>query len=107
MNATSKHHYDFDRRSFLKASALGAAAIAMEGCNAISQPGLQLKGKEPMSRNRTLPGGIDAHMHVVVGNPDLKPGVPETDKLMTAEPSVVADRVRKEMREASIGYVFA
>lgn len=46
-------------------------------------------------------------MHVVLGNPDLKPGVPETDRLMTAEPPVVAERVRNEMEQAGVGHVFA
>jgi predicted TIM-barrel fold metal-dependent hydrolase len=107
MNAGPKCHNDFDRRSFLRAGALGAVAMIMEGCAAISEPKPGLKVEKPISHNRTLPGGIDAHIHVVFGNPDLKPGVPETDKLMTAEPAVVAERVRKEMREAGIGYVFA
>jgi len=97
------------RRTFLRSALASSATLAITGCHSLieshspTQPVPAASGPRALTR----PGAIDAHMHVVVGNPDLKPGVPETDKLMTAEPSVVAARVRLEMEQSNTAYIFA
>lgn len=97
------------RRAFLQSALVGGASLALAGCHSLPKPSSSAVAKRRALTGGTLnrPGAIDAHMHVVFGNPDLKPGVPETDKLMTAEPSVAAARVRLEMEQSNTGYVFA
>ncbi len=101
-----KLNIGIDRRRFLRTYALGVSALSLAGCESVPQG----QPKKPVAVSElpriTRLGAIDVHAHVVFGNPDLKPGSPETDRLMTGVPAVTAARVREEMSSADVGHLF-
>jgi len=86
------------RRSFLETVALGSAGVAITGCRSTTTTSTtkqtsQLRGlsNDDTARHAvTLPPGsiVDTHIHVVHGNPDLKP-IPEEMERLTASPPEV------------------
>ena len=105
------------RRSFLETVMLGSASLAITSCRnmtatsaakATRQPGLLSNERTP-GRAVSLPPGtiVDTHIHVVHGNPDLKPIPVEMEQLTASPPEVKARRLRMDMEQAKVAVALA
>src|SRR5262245_59416928 len=95
-----------DRRSFLRTAVLGGAALTFPGCrttspaaasNEHSRTVAQPDPRSRVERSQGRPGAaIDTHIHLVHGNPNLKPIPEEMEQLTRAPAEVKARRLRAE-----------
>src|SRR5262245_14820292 len=96
---------NFDRRSFLRSATCGGLAILTNGCLCGPQPVTASQTPESLKARSSLPPDmiIDTHIHVVHGNPNLKP-IPEAmDRLMSAPAPDKARQLSLEMQQARVG----
>lgn len=95
-----------DRRSFLKTAIGGGVAFNAIGSDIFSfspQPDSALQSTE---RNRELGHIIDTHIHLVRGNPDLKPIGDYGSRMTDVSDELKAEYLKREMQQAGIGMAF-
>ena len=113
----------FSRRTFLRgvgatmALPLAGTGLAVTGCHTTitnsasdetGQSRLLSKSRNPGHAINLPPGAIiDTHIHVVHGNPDLKPIPEEMERLTASPPEVKARRLRTDMEQANVAVAFA
>ena len=105
------------RRSFLETVVFGGAGLAITGCRTTtttstakqrSQPRMLSNESTPRQAVNLPPGSIvDTHIHVVHGNPDLKPIPEEMERLTASPPEVKGRRLRMDMEQAKVAIAFA
>lgn len=95
-----------DRRSFLK-TAIGSGAVLNAVSPNISSFSLQtVSALQPGQGNKEIGRIIDTHIHLVRGNPDLKPIGDYGSRMTDASDEVKAEYLRREMQQAGIGIAF-
>jgi hypothetical protein len=100
-----------NRRTFLRA-AFGTSALALSGCvspesSTVPAPAMLSAGGPTAGDSPRAGGAIDTHIHLVHGNPDLKPIPAEMEQLTQSAPEIRARRLKMEMEQANISLAFA
>ena len=95
-----------DRRSFLKtAIGSGAALNALSSdVSVFSLPAVS--GSQSTERNKELGHIIDTHIHLVRGNPDLKPIGDYGSRMTDVSDELKSEYLKHEMQQAGIGMSF-
>src|SRR5262245_49389477 len=100
-----------NRRAFLGA-AIGSTAMALCGCSSSDSSMIAAPRMVPLGG--TAAGGparegaaIDTHIHLVHGNPNLKPIPEEMERLTQSAPEIKAQRLEMEMEQANVSMAFA
>ena len=100
-----------NRRTFLRA-AFGSSALVLSGCISSDSTTGRAPAMLPSQAPRAAASphaisAIDTHIHLIHGNPDLKPIPEEMEKLTQSAPDIKARRLKMEMEQANVSYAFA